>query len=296
MDMKLKNFSHGGHISLLIFIYVSFPYTITSQTCQKTCGSIQIKYPFGTGPGCGDPRFQSYVTCNHAQGQLTFSTHTGCYPITSIDYNNQVLFITDPSMSTCSCSQPSKGFGLDWNAPFSFHDSTVFALLDCCISTSPIYHNNGSGSPLCDPHGADICRIMYSSCSAISSRINIPESTCCVYTPVDLGPAFEMDLQKLQCASYAGLYGFNGQESNPDAWKYGVALKYKFNYNNDYPTICANCEKTNGVCAYSGPNYNSFSCNCPTGFNTSSDCFYGATWINGGGLRIFPWQTGMNCD
>lgn len=272
------------------------PY-VTAQACKKTCGSIQIKYPFGTGPGCGDPRFQSYVTCN--QGQLTFSTHTGCYPVTSIDYNNQVLYVTDPSMSTCSSSQPSKGFGLDWNAPFSFHDSTVFALLDCCIPTSPIYSNKGSGGgggvgnnstfPLCDPHGADICNILY-SCSAIS-RINTPVSTCCVYTPVDLGPSFEMDLQKLQCASYSGLYGFNAQESNPDAWKYGVALKYKFNYNNDYPSICANCEKTNGVCAYSGPNYNSYSCNCPPGFNTTSDCFYGATWTNGG-LSIVPWQTG----
>ncbi|KAL3501300.1 hypothetical protein ACH5RR_035749 [Cinchona calisaya] len=274
-------------IALFLSIYIP---SVLAQACQNTCGSIPIKYPFGTGPGCGDPRFQAHVTCN--QQQLTFSTHTGFYPITSIDYNNQVLYITDPSMSTCSCSQPSKGFSLDWNAPFNFHDDTVFALLDCSTSSSPIYKsigaNNSTSFPLCDSHGADVCSVLY-SCQAIS-RLNIPDSTCCVYTPVDLGPSFEMDLQKLQCTAYSGLYGFNDQESNPDSWKYGVALKYKFNFNNEYPTMCANCEKSNGVCGYSEP-YNSYVCNCPSGLNTSTDCLYGASWSNG--LRFDHWKTGI---
>ncbi|GMP94192.1 hypothetical protein CsSME_00043732 [Camellia sinensis var. sinensis] len=132
--MKLKHCS----MTLLFFISLTlFPYLILSQTCQRTYGKQPIKYPFGTGPGCGDPRFQTHITCS--QDQLTFSTHTGCYPVTSIDYTNQVLYITDPSMSTCSCSQPSKGFGLDWDAPFSFHDDNTFALLDCSTTSSPIY-------------------------------------------------------------------------------------------------------------------------------------------------------------
>ncbi|XP_027095908.2 wall-associated receptor kinase-like 20 [Coffea arabica] len=286
--MKINKISVNSIITFTMLIVYVQP--ALGQACQKTCGSIPIKYPFGTGPGCGDPRFQSYVTCN--QQQLTFSTHTGCYPVTSIDYNNQVLYITDPSMSTCSCSQPSKGFSLDWNAPFSFRDDVVFALLDCSTSASPIYKSirasNSTTFPLCDPQGASVCSVLY-SCQAIS-RLNIPVSTCCVYTPVDLGPSFEMDLQKLQCTAYSGLYGFNGQESNPDAWKYGVALNYKFNLNNDYPAMCASCEKSNGVCGYGGP-YNSYVCNCPSGFNTSTDCFYGAAWSNG--LRFYPWQTGI---
>ncbi|KAI5679111.1 hypothetical protein M9H77_10061 [Catharanthus roseus] len=275
-------------------LFMILPYVLT-QSCKKTCGNIPIKYPFGTGPGCGDPRFQSYVNCNQEE-QLTFITHKGCYPITSIDYNNQILYINDPSMSTCSCSQPSKGFSLDWNSPFSFHDNTIFALLDCSISSSsPIYgggNNNNSSSyyNLCDQHGGEICNFLY-SCSAISTKISSsPVSTCCVYTPVNLGPSFEMDLEKLGCSSYSGLYGFNGQETNPSVWKYGVALKYKFNYDNDYPSICANCEKTNGVCGYNvgGSNsYASFSCNCPNGFNSSDECFSGVYWSYGS--RIFPW-------
>lgn len=124
-----------------IFLYsllLIFPCFISSQTCQNYCGKIPIKYPFGTGPGCGDLHFQPYVTCNDQQ-QLTFTTHTGCYTITSIVYNHQIIYITDLSMSTCAWKRTSKGFSLDWNVPFSFNDATMFALLDCSMSSSPIY-------------------------------------------------------------------------------------------------------------------------------------------------------------
>ncbi|KAL8518853.1 hypothetical protein ACS0TY_009988 [Phlomoides rotata] len=283
--MKLKNSSITFLSSLLI---IFLPSLISSQTCQKTCGTLPIKYPFGTGPGCGDPRFQPYVTCTDQK--LTLSTHTGCYTITSIDYNSQVIYISDPTMSTCSCTQPSKGFGLDWNAPFSFHDNTVFALLDCSTTSSPIYRGGDDGSnstfPMCDSQGGSICSLLY-SCEAIS-RLSLPISTCCVYTPVDLGPSFEMDLQKLHCTSYSALYGFNGQESNPELWKYGIALKYKFNFNNDYPSLCATCEKSNGVCGFNSNSYKSFTCNCLDGLNRTTDCFYG-TWSYS--PKILPWGT-----
>ncbi|GFY88395.1 hypothetical protein Acr_06g0003350 [Actinidia rufa] len=108
-------------------------------------------------------------------------------------------------MSTCSCTQPSTGFGLDKNAPFSFHDDTIFALLDCSIMSSPIYkfnRGNNTASPICDTNGASVCSLLYSFQEV--SRLNIPISTCCVYAPVDLDPSFEMDLQTLQCSSYSG--------------------------------------------------------------------------------------------
>ncbi|KAK9052121.1 hypothetical protein SSX86_028749 [Deinandra increscens subsp. villosa] len=269
-----------------IFLILSSPLT-TSQTCESSCGPLPVKYPFGTGSGCGDPRFQTRVTCNNQH--LTFITHTGSYPITNIDYSNQIIFVTDPSMSTCACTQPSKGFSLDWDAPFTFHDDTVFALLNCDASSSPIFkseknnnNNNDSNdsvsvSPVCDTgSGSRVCERL-NSCQAVS-RLGIPVSTCCVYTPVDLGPAFEMDLGKLSCGSYSGLYGFNERPDNPDSWNYGVAIKYKFNFNNEYPPMCANCEKSNGVCGYGGSSYNSFVCNCRSGINTTTDCSFEATW------------------
>ncbi|XP_047319887.1 wall-associated receptor kinase 1 [Impatiens glandulifera] len=253
----------------------------SSQTCQRNCGNQLIKYPFGTSQGCGDHRFQKYVTCN-SENQLIFTTHTGCYPITYIDYTNQLIYISDPSMSTCSCSQPSKGFSLDWNAPFTFHDDNAFALLDCTINGG-----NNSLSSLCDPNGAAICSLLY-SCQAIS-RIDMAISTCCLYAPVDLGPSFEMDLGKLQCGSYSGIYGYTLDA--PESWKYGIVLKYKFNFNNEYPILCSDCERSNGICGYFGSgsgSSSSFICYCPGGLNSSTDCLFRATWSHG--LRKLPWQ------
>nr|XP_043608192.1 wall-associated receptor kinase-like 15 [Erigeron canadensis] len=283
-------FSLTTKLAIISIVVILSSSLTTSQTCKSTCGQVPVKYPFGTGSGCGDPRFQTKVTCNNQH--LTFSTHTGSYPITDIDYSNQIIYITDPSMSTCACTQPSKGFSLDWDAPFSFHDDTVFALLNCDVSSSPIFKSeagrNSSVSPVCDSgSGSRVCARL-NSCQAVS-RLEIPVSTCCVYTPVDLGPAFEMDLQKLNCDSYSGLYGFNGQAENPDTWKYGVTLKYKFNFNNEYPPTCANCEKTNGVCGYSGP-YDSFVCNCHSGINTTADCSFEATWNDS--FRFLPNKDG----
>ncbi|XP_050237404.1 wall-associated receptor kinase-like 20 [Mercurialis annua] len=283
--MELKQSSYTTVLVFFISLII-LPSSISSQACKNSCGKIPIKYPFGTGFGCGDPRFQKHVTCN--QDKLTLSTHTGSYPITNIDYTTQLIYISDPSMSTCSCTQPSKGFGLDWDAPFSFHDDTVFTLLDCSTSSSPIYgistdsdHTNATIVPQCDRTGVPICSFLY-SCQAIS-MLSLPISTCCVYAPVDLGPSFEMDLEKLQCSSYSGFYSFNGQEANPENWKYGIALKYKFNVYNEYPNSCGNCEKNNGVCGYGGA-FNSFVCNCPNGLNTTSDCFFGSAYSHGSTL------------
>ncbi|KAG8366253.1 hypothetical protein BUALT_Bualt17G0057200 [Buddleja alternifolia] len=284
--MKLNNLSI---IVLPTIMIITFLPSLISQTCQKTCGNLPIKYPFGTGPGCGDQRFQPYVTCTDQR--LTFSTHTGCYTITSIDYNSQVMYISDQTMSTCTCAQPSKGFGLDWDAPFSFHDDTIFALLDCSTTSSPIYRSNGGNNstfPMCDSQGGSICSLLY-SCDAVS-RLSLPISTCCVYTPVNLGPSFEMNLDKLKCTSYSALYGYNGQEANPEGWKYGIAIKYKFNFNNDYPALCASCEKSNGVCGFNNGPYKSFACYCPGGLNRATDCFYGQSWSYSS--RFLPCKTG----
>lgn len=272
---------------------ILFPSLISSQTCKKTCGDQKLRYPFGSGQGCGDPRFQKYITCDHDQQKLILSTHTGTYTINTIDYNNLIIYIQDPSMSTCSSSQPSSGFGLDWDAPFTFLENNVFALLDCSTTTSPLYNSRNSGNngsnivPLCDNEGASICSLLY-SCPPIT-KLNLPISTCCVYTPVDLGPAYDMDLKKLECSSYSSIYSFNGQESNPESWKFGIGLKYRFSVKNDFPSTCSICERSNGVCGYTGT-YNSFVCNCVGGVNTTADCYFSASW-NNNGAKILPCLT-----
>ncbi|KAK2428643.1 wall-associated receptor kinase [Trifolium repens] len=265
---------------LTIFLFL-LPSSIQSQMCLRNCGKETLKYPFGSGPGCGDPRFHPHITCS--QQKLTFTTHTGSYPITSIDYSNQVIYISDPTMSTCSCTLPSKGFGLDWNAPFSFDDSTIFALVDCSMNSSSICktrsYDDGNNSKLQCDQNTQICDVMY-SCRPSSININLPISTCCVYTPVNLGPSFDMDLDKLQCSSYTGFYNYNDQQVDPQKWNYGIALKYKFSVTNDYPSSCDPCEKSYGFCGYSEA-YDSFLCNCPNGINTTTDCFFTSSYNHG---------------
>ncbi|XP_031488840.2 wall-associated receptor kinase-like 10 [Nymphaea colorata] len=281
------------------FFFLLFPARVLSQACQKSCGSIPIRYPFGTGPGCGDPRFQNFVTCNcnYEQGrrqELVLKTHSGTYPIQAIDYSNQVIHISDPSMSTCSCMQPSKGFGLDWDAPFSFVDNIVFALLGCSVTASPVFNNSFNSNftkrnaPLCDASGEPICSQLY-ACPAVAGLnppLYSPASSCCVYSPVDLGPSFDMDLDRLQCNSYTSIDNFNYQQLDATKWKYSISLKYKFSVNNAYPLVCMQCEKSNGVCGYTG-SYNTFVCNCPAGFNTSTDCLFAESYW-GHGFRILP--------
>ncbi|CAL9214410.1 unnamed protein product [Arabidopsis halleri] len=273
--MTLKRSSSSSFFFFLFFFFLLSSH-VSSQACQKTCGQIPIKYPLGTGSGCGDPRFTRYITCDPDQQTLTLTTHTGCYPISSVDYAKQEIYVTDPSMSTCACTRPSHGFGLDWDAPFSFHDDTVFTLLDCSVDESPVFTplSNGSGRvSLCDRQSSSICTFLYSNCRAIS-LINLQVSTCCVYVPLDLGPSFEMDLNKLKCSSYSGFYNLGpGQESHPENWNYGIALKYKFNVFDEYPGVCGGCERSNGACGFNTQT-SSFVCNCPGGINTTSDCFF----------------------
>ncbi|KAG1347557.1 LEAF RUST 10 DISEASE-RESISTANCE LOCUS RECEPTOR-LIKE PROTEIN KINASE-like 1.5 [Cocos nucifera] len=269
-----------------IFLLLHTTPSSSDFACKSSCGSLAVHYPFGTGAGCGSPAFQPHVTCDSYQQTLTLTTHTGSYPIQAIDYTNQVLYITDPSMSTCSSTNTSDGFSLDWNAPFTFLDGNIFALLDCSTSSSPLYSSNTTDVPLCDTSNAPICSLLY-SCPAIS-LLNAPISTCCIYAPVSLGPSFEMDLNKLQCSSYSGIYSFNGAETNPSGWKFGIALKYRFSVDDGYPSACADCEKSNGVCGYTGQ-YNSFTCYCANGMNSSTNCYFASASWNGGSRTVPLW-------
>ncbi|GLJ31863.1 hypothetical protein SUGI_0641150 [Cryptomeria japonica] len=255
-------------MSTLLLMLVYSASLVMGWTCRGLCGSLQVKYPFGTGPGCGDPRFQTYITC-HNQRQLIFTSHTGSYPIQDIDYNKHVIHIKDPFMSTCNSMQPSRSFGLDWAAPFRIKND-AFVLLGCS-PTSCLYdpHNY-----LCDIGSAHICSSLY-ACPGIGGLdlpIHAPITSCCVYSPINLGPAVEMNLSRLQCLSYTNIYSFGGDLTNPSQWRYGVALEYNYNINNYIPSSCRECEESNGVCGYSGP-YETFVCVCMNGINTTTNCY-----------------------
>ncbi|KAH7675447.1 Wall-associated receptor kinase galacturonan-binding domain-containing protein [Dioscorea alata] len=257
---------------LFFFITLIIPSPSSSQSCKPFCGPLPLHFPFGSGPGCGHPSFNPHITCNPSQQSLLFTTISGTYPITSIDYTNHLIFIQDPSMSTCSTSCSSPGFSLNSNAPFSFSDFSFFALLSCSSSSSIIT----TTTTLCD--NSPICTLL-SSCPSLSSS---SPSSCCVYTPVTLGPAFQMNLKSMNCNSYTAVYSFNGDETNPAIWKYGIVLKYKFSVDDAYPYSCDSCEQSGGVCGFtiSGDSSSSssssyrFSCNCNGDMNTTTNCHF----------------------
>ena len=108
--------------------YAASPAIPVNSTCQSKCSTIPVKYPFGTGFSCGHPAFSIYIKCN--DGTLQFSTRTGTYTISSIDYPSSTIIVTDPFMSNCSSMQNSGSFSLDGGSPFSLGEETsLFCLV-----------------------------------------------------------------------------------------------------------------------------------------------------------------------
>ncbi|XP_027100090.2 uncharacterized protein [Coffea arabica] len=246
-------------------------------TCHDTCGGVPIKFPFGSGFGCGHPHFARYIRCS--SGVLQFTTGTGIYTVSSIDYSSNTILVTDPLMSTCSSMQNSGSFILDRESPFSITTDNVFVLLGCS-TTSPVFDKR---QDLCDTgSGSNICRGLY-SCNAITGIGLVPSapiSTCCVYEPpIPLGSGYGLDLPKLQCSSYSSVIGFGGDEGNPMKWQYGIPLQFNGSY---YTESCKNCEDSGGSCGFSGFNQ-SFACICKNGMNTTINCYgrgyaWSGTW------------------
>ncbi|KAJ6726635.1 WALL-ASSOCIATED RECEPTOR KINASE 3-LIKE [Salix purpurea] len=197
---------------IFTYILLSLPVHLTisaavhpipiNGTCHDTCGTISVKYPFGSGFGCGHPDFSRYVRCN--AGTLEFSTGTGIYSVTEIDYSSGTLIIRDPFMSTCSSMQNSGSFSLDRASPFTLTGDNIFVLLGC-----------STNSPLFDPaedlcamgSRSRVCRGLYSckGVTGIGLPQNAPPSTCCVYeSPIQL-TGYTLDLPKLQCSSYTSV-------------------------------------------------------------------------------------------
>ncbi|KAI3852951.1 hypothetical protein MKX03_014494 [Papaver bracteatum] len=293
-------------ISTLFFLVfslssVTIPATIESPppappSCQNKCGSIPIKYPFGSGFGCGSPRFYPSITCSsssssssksssdsniitipqdHEQedGQLILTTHAGTYPVTSISYEASTLTINPTQMSTCLSMHSSPNFGLDWSSPFQLGPS-LFILIGCRPPTSALF---SKGNPICDASLNHLCASLHSCPSILSLGLPVYSSTdtCCVYSPANLNAKGDLDINAFKCASYVSVVSLGDIPTDPNRWEYGLALKYNqvgldhINYNIEM--ICNACEKSDGVCGYSPPK-NNFVCVCQNG-NSSSDCY-----------------------
>ncbi|KAB1998287.1 hypothetical protein ES319_D12G078900v1 [Gossypium barbadense] len=238
--------------------------------CQSNCGSLQIKYPFGTGYGCGSPRFEPYITCK--SNQLLLTTHTGSYLITAISYKDSTLTITPSAMSTCNSMQQSPNLGLDWASPFQLGPS-IFLLLSCTPPTSSL---TIKGSPVCDPSSTHLCATIYTCPAVVNLRLPLfpPTNTCCVYSPANFNSKGELDLREMKCKGYASIGSFQDSPTDPSKWMYGVTLKYTNGGFDDYymNNKCNTCEDSGGICGYSPPT-NSFLCICNSGFNATTDCY-----------------------
>ncbi|XP_042404217.1 uncharacterized protein LOC121994138 [Zingiber officinale] len=266
---------------LLLLLHLIFlPRSDSSAACSTKCGSLDVRYPFGTGFGCGAPNFFPAVTCDgdsDSNRQLTLNTHVGKYPITSISYSASTVTVMPPLMSTCATMHPagSPAFGLDWSAPFQIAPAaSVFVLLACA---SPL----AVGPPLCDPAaGPRLCSSLLAcpAVAAIGLPLYAPTNTCCVYSPAGLGPKGDLDIQRLGCSSYASVKS-TGPWSQTDAstWEYGVVLQYGeagTSVAEDVVTAeaCSACEGSGGACGYAPPK-DYFVCVCDSGLNTSTDCY-----------------------
>ncbi|KAK2636069.1 hypothetical protein Ddye_030861 [Dipteronia dyeriana] len=270
-------------INILLFLpfhrtaSAAAPAIPVNGTCRNTCGTISVNFPFGTAFGCGHPDFSRYIKCS--SGTLEFSTGTGIYTISSIDYPSSTITIADPFMSTCSSMQNSGSFSLDKASPFIITENNLFVLLGCS-STSPVFDQYVD---LCDTgSGSRVCRGMYSckGVTGIGLRQNAPATTCCVYeSPTGLSSGYALDLPKLQCSSYTSIYDFGGNEGDPMKWKFGISLQYNDSYSNEN---CKNCEDSGGYCGFTGVD-ESFACICRNGLHTSNNCFgrgfaWSGTW------------------
>ncbi|KAG9455278.1 hypothetical protein H6P81_008182 [Aristolochia fimbriata] len=260
---------------LVIIIHAIWEPRLTIEAalsaCKNKCGSLEIQYPLGSGPGCGSPRFESSISCSPSNDQLLLTTHTGSYPVTSISYAASTLTVVPPLMSTCAAMHSSPNFGLDWSSPFQPGPS-LFLLLACSTSAPSLTYK---GTPLCDPINAHLCSALYTCPSVTSLGLPLfsPSNSCCAYSPANLGPHGDLDVQGLRCAGYTSLVSLGDVPTDPTRWEYGIVLKFGLggvdSYN--FAVACQVCQRSSGICGYAPPR-NNFVCVCQNGVNTSSDC------------------------
>ncbi|GKC46202.1 wall-associated receptor kinase, galacturonan-binding domain-containing protein, partial [Tanacetum coccineum] len=164
-----------------------------------------IKYRFGiriwSNPllshFCGHPDFARYIKCT--SGELRFSSGTGAYTVSSIDYTTSTLVLTDMFMSTCSSMQNSGSFRLDRAGPFTLSSQDMFVFyLDALgrhrFLTRMRIYVNGLGWLLCI-----LCRGVYSC-----------EGVVLGWTYRNYNARLMLQSMDLNCEASGGFCGFAG--------------------------------------------------------------------------------------
>jgi Wall-associated receptor kinase galacturonan-binding len=102
---SLSSFNSMAFFLFLLYITIIFSISSSQSTvCHKFCGDVPIHYPLSIDDGCGSAYYRDLLLCTNSS-VLHFCIPSGSYPVSSIDYTNPHLVITDPTL--WSCSNPS---------------------------------------------------------------------------------------------------------------------------------------------------------------------------------------------
>lgn len=88
----------------------------TDRSCEP-CGTNLVPYPLSTGPKCGDPSYES-LSCNASDGQLSFTTLSGSYEVTSMDTHKRTFFVRLTGVNRCENISAGNYLQLNKSSPF----------------------------------------------------------------------------------------------------------------------------------------------------------------------------------
>lgn len=150
-------------------------------------------------------------------------------------------------MSTCTAMHPSPNFGLDWASPLQ-PTTSRFLLLACSSPAASLTYQGQT--QLCDASYAHLCAALYSSCPSLTSLglpLFSPPTSCCVYSPANLGPHGDLDVEGLGCVGWTSVVSLGEVPTDPTRWEYGVVLKFDGGDGFGFGAACSECEKSGGV-------------------------------------------------
>eukprot|EP00252_Welwitschia_mirabilis_P021378 TRINITY_DN5473_c0_g1_i1.p1 TRINITY_DN5473_c0_g1~~TRINITY_DN5473_c0_g1_i1.p1 ORF type:complete len:350 (-),score=27.27 TRINITY_DN5473_c0_g1_i1:466-1515(-) len=243
-----------------------------SRLCRRSCGDLQIKYPFGIDDGCGTVEYRSRLVCTREK-KLQLRTPTGTYQVKNISYERGPhMIISDSSMWSCSAggSLPeSQIFRLDASTKFSISVLNNFLFFNCnesfvMVQTQPTYCQSQPTrcASICD-NGNRLCLNLPACPRSLPAHVS-----CCSYFP-RTSDSIRLMLQ--YCKSYTSIFWDISQASGTT---YGVpSYGIRLNFEVPVTSRCRQCQDKRlggGTCGFETDSGN-FTCLC-SGGNSSTFC------------------------